>query len=61
MKFLKTKGAAGAPQSDAVAARLNAVTCRGKVEVSEYFDTEQAELQVRKRFWSPDEVEGGHE
>jgi hypothetical protein len=60
MRFLKATRAGGAPESVAVAARLNAVTERGKIEVLEYQDMQRAQFQAQ-RFWSPDEVEGGHE
>lgn len=60
MRFLKVTRAAGAPESAAVAARLYAVTGRGKIEVLEYQDMQRAQFQAQ-RFGSPDDVESGHE
>ncbi|HYX46343.1 MAG TPA: hypothetical protein VE820_05935 [Sphingomicrobium sp.] len=55
MRFLKNMRADGAPEDLAVAARLNAVTGRGRLEVSEYPFIEQ-----RQR-WSPREVQTADE
>ena len=52
MRFFKSMRVDSAPENLAVAARLNAVTGRGRIEVSEYPFIEQ-----QQRFWSPQQVQ----
>ena len=58
MRFMKGRRGAAAPENDALSTRLNAVTNRGKIEVSKYAaaEGEQPHGSSRKRFWSPDEL-----
>lgn len=56
MRFFKSMRTDSAPENLAATARLNAVTGRGRIEVSEYPDIER-----RQRYWSPLEVQSGHE
>jgi|KBSMisStaDraftv2_1062788.scaffolds.fasta_scaffold2837757_2 hypothetical protein len=58
MRFMKGIRGAAAPEDEALSTRLNAVTNRGKVEVSKYtaFEGEPPHSHGRKRFWSPGEL-----
>ena len=56
MRFFTRVRDLGSPENDQVAARLSAVTSRGKSEVCSDFGDSQSQRSVERRFWSPDEV-----